>query len=119
MRIDIYDSPGGDSGRYRGVLNSQCAALGINLDLGEPQVGTAAAVTLVFAGQGSHWTDAQELALQRLVDASALVLPVIESRPRREIPAAGRWQDQCVQEARHWRCMGGQPCGRNIEHGLA
>jgi len=112
MRIDIYDSPGSDSGRYRRVLSSQCAALGIKLDLGEPQAGTAAAVTLVFADEGSHWTDAQEHALQRLVDASALVLPIIETGPdAKYLPQAvgkinafkkhdtgGAWADSLVDE---------------------
>jgi hypothetical protein len=112
MRVDIYDSLNSDSGRYRKALSSQCTALGIELDLGEPQVGTGAAVTLVFADEGSHWTGAEEQALKRLVDTSAFVLPVIETGPdAKYLPQAvgkinafkkhdtgGAWADSLVDE---------------------
>jgi hypothetical protein len=81
MRIDIYDSPGSDSDRYRDALKTQCAALGIQLDVGAPQAGTPATLTVVFANKASQWTSAQKQALQQLVSASALVLPVIETGP--------------------------------------
>jgi hypothetical protein len=81
MRIDIYDSCGSDSDQYRNALKAQCAALEIPLDVGAPQARTPATLTVVFASRASRWTNAQEQALQQLVGASALVLPVIETGP--------------------------------------
>jgi len=80
MRIDIYDSFS-DSDPYRKALKAQCAALEIPLDVGAPQARTPATLTVVFASRASRWTNAQEHALQQLVGASALVLPVIETGP--------------------------------------
>jgi TIR domain len=81
MRIDIYDSPGSESDRYRAALSKQCASLGIQLDFGPPQPLTPATLTVVFANGRSQWTDAVEQSLDRLVGASALVLPIIETGP--------------------------------------
>jgi hypothetical protein len=81
MRIDIYDSLGSESDGYRNALKAQCAALGIQLDIGPPQIGTPATLTVIFANKASQWTDTQKRALQQVVDASALVLPVIEAGP--------------------------------------
>jgi hypothetical protein len=67
MRIDIYDSPGSDSDQYRDALETQCAALGISVDIGAPQAGTTAKLTVIFANRASRWTGLQEQTLEQLV----------------------------------------------------
>jgi hypothetical protein len=79
MRVDIYDSPGSGSAGYEAALGKQCASLGIQLEA--PQPGKPATLTVVFANANSRWTAEQKQSLKQLVDASALVLPIIESGP--------------------------------------
>jgi hypothetical protein len=81
MRIHIYDTPGSESDKYREAMRNQCKALGIELHIGKPAAGTPADLTVAFANRKSRWTKPKEQALQQLVNASALVLPVIDNGP--------------------------------------
>jgi hypothetical protein len=81
MRIDIYDSPGSESDRYRAALSKQCASLGIKVAFGTPPFQKPVTLTVVFANNGSLWTDPQKRLLEQLVGASALILPVIDTGP--------------------------------------
>ena len=81
MRIDIYDSPGSESDRYRAALSKQCTSLGIKVAFGTPPFQEPATLTVVFANNGSLWTDPQKQLLEQLVGASALILPVIDTGP--------------------------------------